>query len=53
MDNIGILEAAHHMNDGVYLTIIGKELVPQALPLDAPFTVQLYPRFNHRRRNFL
>ena len=30
MDDVGILKAAHHMNDGVHLTDVGQELVSQA-----------------------
>ena len=33
MHHIAVLKAAHHMNDGVYLTNIGQELVAQALAL--------------------
>ena len=33
MDDIVVFKAAHHMDDSVHLPNIGKEFVPQALPL--------------------
>ena len=33
MDHIVVLEAAHHVDDGVHLADVGQELVAESLPL--------------------
>ena len=36
VDDIGVVKAAHHVDDGVGLPDVGQELVAQALPLGGP-----------------
>lgn len=38
MDYVAVFKTADYVDDGVYLADVGKELVAQALALDAPFT---------------
>ena len=53
MDNIGVLEAADHMNDGVYFTYVGQELVAQAFAFGSSFhkTGNIY-KFDHCGSDF-
>ena len=37
MNHVLVLEAAHHVDDGVDFTDVGEELVPQALALGSAF----------------
>ena len=50
MDNVGILEAAYHMNDSIYFTDICEELVSKSLSLAGAFykTRDIY-KFDHCR----
>ena len=36
MDDLAVIKAAHHMDDGIHLANMGKELVAQALALGGP-----------------
>ena len=49
MNDIGILKAADHVDNGVHLTDVGQELVAQALSFGRAFDQTRYiHEFNHR-----
>ena len=54
MDDLAVIEAAHHMDDGVHLPDMGKELVAQPLALrsalDEPRNIH---EFNDRRGHLI
>ena len=54
MDHVGVVEAAHHVDDGVHLADVGQELVAQALALGSPLhQAGDIHKFDHRRGDLL
>ena len=54
MNDIRILEASYHMDDGIHLTDVAQELVTQSFTLRSTLyqTCDIY-EFNHSRGHFL